>query len=479
MQDIPVLIIGEAFDGPPEAVLPITSADQAFRLYGGYHYERTNIASGDTGYELSITPWDNEVKSFQEDSDGLLSPKQLWEFSVNGNFLTWNRYGDALSNVVFQALRVPGPRSLLQGVLAALDYQNPVYVMRVDNSTSAQSATSGGFYFRARYPGAKYNGTTIVVSGDRVSITPAAGCGASVSNRQFTSDFTFTEWLQTENTRGREQFYLHGPRSQTSFTIPTATYVLTGGTNGTLNGDRATAIIEDYDFRGIEVVCPVGVPSIELSGAGFFSALKDLVYPTIAVVQAVPSGAALSGIINTDRQVVSVAFQVDYESGQSRQRTYDAAPLVAGLIGSTRFNITMAQLSQGPPTPRYTQTELHALTSGGHLTAFRSISKNWALWQCQTGDPRWSVSCMRAFQQVVREVFIACDDIIGKNFVDLTSIEDKIRTALGRVTTGEIVDWAVDLKGDILYIDITFRPNGELRTVSARVNIGRQQFPLT
>lgn len=463
------LFVGDATDGPVEELIPITSLDSAWRLFGGYKYEYTNITSGQSSYTLSAIPWAGEVTPLQIDSDGSLIPQRLFEFSVSGQVLTWTPIGTA-SQVVFRYPSVPGSTSVLKGILAASKVPVDVWVVRLGGTPA--TAQAGNFTFYSRYAGTRYNGITIsITSGGLVSVTPSGGVGRN-KNYRVGTDRGLQILLKDETQKGYQGFYVRGAFSNSSLTIPTGTYVLSGGTDGSLTSSQVNDFLTNWDFAGIDVVCPVGLITTDLSGAGVIDTISQNDYPTLLVAQAPPLGIALSGVIIASRNLASVAFQINYDFGLPKGRLDDGAPLVAAIIGNNIFGITLAQLPESPAVPKYDQVGLHVLAGSGHITAFRSISKDWALWYAVTGDPEWPVSQFRALQEIARIAFEALEPTIGNTLVSTADLNDLLSQGFNTTVGSRVVDWSLQLQGDTLYLDMTFIPYGEIRVVRAQIAVG-------
>lgn len=472
MTRIDVLYIGDATDGPVEELLPVDSLEAAFRLYGGYVYEQVTITSGSAGYNVSVTPWANQALPMQPGPlDGNLVPLRLFEFAVSGTVLTWNSPGESEA-VTFRITRQPGPTSLLKGVLAAKRTGQRVFATRL-GGVSATAGPSGGFTFTARYAGARYNGTTILVSGGVVRATPAPGTGRATVY-QPTSDRDLVDRMRDDVARGTLGCGLSGPFSATQSTLPSGTYTLTGGADGAMSASGLLQFLQEYDLAGVDVICPIGLNSMACSGVCAWLEREEA-YPTLLVAQAPASGVALSGLVNTFRHLCSVAFQTTYDQGLITERLDDAAPLVAALIGSKQFGITLTALPEIPPFPAYDQPGLHALAAAGHTAAYKSISKDWALWHAETGDTGWHVSTFRALQEVARPLFEVLEAVIGTARVNTDDLDQQLAAAFQRVTSSRVVDWSLFLQGDTLYVDLRFQPYGEIRIISTQIALGTPQ----
>jgi hypothetical protein len=474
MTRIDVLYVGDATDGPVEEFIPVDSLDQAFRLYGGYIYEQTTISSGSTGYHVSVAPWANQVLPMQAGPlDGSLIPLRLFEFAASGTALSWNAPGQS-QRVAFRITAEPGSTSLLKGILAAKRTGQRVFATRL-GGTSATAGPSGAFTFTARYAGNRYNGTTIVVSGSVVTVTPAVGTGRATVYRP-TSDRDLVDQMRDDVARGWIGCGLSGPFSDTQLTVPTGTYTLAGGADGKMSANGLYQFLQEHDLAGVDVLCPVGIDTVACSGAGVSSWLENEdIYPTLLVAQAPPSGVALSGIVNTFRHVCSVGFQTTYDQGLITERIDDAAPLVAALISGKRFGITLTALPEAPPTPRYDQAALHALAAAGHTAAYRSISKDWALWHAETGNADWHVSTFRALQEIARPIFTVLDSVIGSHITNTDELDRRLAEAFQGVSASKIIDWKLFVQGDTLYAGFRFQPYGEVRVISAQIALGTPQ----
>lgn len=473
MTRIDVLFVGDATDGPVEEFIPVDSLDQAFRLYGGYVYEQTTIASGSTGYNVSVAPWANQVLPMEPGPlDGALIPLRLFEFAVSGSVLSWTAPGEAEA-VTFRITPVPGPTSLLKGILAAQRTGQRVFATRLGGTNA--TATSGGFIFTARYPGSRYNGTTILVTPTTVTVTPAVGTGR-LTVYSPTSDRDLVSQMRDDVARGWVGCGLSGPYSDTQLTVPTGTYVLTGGTNGAMSASGLAEFLQEHDLAGVDVLCPIGISAPACATAGVSAWLEnEEIYPTLLVAQSATTGTVLSGSPNTFRHVCSVGFKTTYDLGAITERIDDAAPLVAAIIGGKRFGITLAPLVEIPPVPRYDQAALHAVTAAGHTLAYRSISKDWVLWHAETGESDWPVSTFRALQEVARPIFEVLDDVLGSHITNTDELDRQLDEAFQRVTGSRIVDWKLFVQGDTLYAGFDFQPHGEVRVISAQIALGTPQ----
>lgn len=471
MERINVLFVGTATDGPTEEIVRVDSLDRMLRLFGGYHYERTTITSGATGYTLGFTPWGDEITPLQEDGNSFLIPKYLFEFRASGNRLTWTPMGTG-STVVFRGMKQPTGTDLLKAIWATQTLDTTLHVLRL-GGTHAE-ATSGQYQFTARYAGARYNGSTITITGNRVILRPAVGTGRNWTYT-ITSDQDLSQQLRDDVARGFQSVYLTGLAARDRITLPTGTFTLTGGTDGTLTGESLKTFVEEYELSGVDVLCPVGLSTQDVSGSGVLQSLVENEYPTLLVAQApiAASGVMLSGSVNTSRYLCSVAFRTTYQQGSTRQFVDDAAPLVAGMIGGRIFNLTFAPLTEYPPTPRFDQIALRALAAAGHTVPTYSISKGWALWRVLTGDSRWAVSTFRAYQEVLYPVFDHLLPLLGKSSVRIAAVRQRIDQALQAVRGSRVLHWDLDLDGDIVYVDLAIQPYGEVQAIRTRLALGQ------
>lgn len=488
MKSVDLLLIGDAYDGPSEELIEVTSLEQAFNIFGAYHYEEVAVTSGATGHTLSIAPWGNNIAAFRKDSDGEFVDKSLFEFSVSGSTLTWNSAGDASPDadpdafspvfsgaVTFRVLREPSNTSLITGIMAAMDTGASIYALRI-GGTVAYSGTSGNVTFKALYPGSRYNNTLVRVSGGIVQMVPSAGTGR-VRTYAPSSDVHLRELITRDIDRGYIKFYMDGYGSNTSLTVPSGTYTLSSGADGSLTAEALQAHLDNYDLDGVDVLCPVGLSTLQLSGVSIYDYTSEPYYPTLVVAQAPTSGAVLSGTINGHKNFCSVGFKVRYRLGSEIEYTGDAAPMVAGIVAANKFNITLAKLPEGIAEPAYDQTGLEAVTAKGHTLAYNSIAKGWALWHAVTGDPEWPVSTYRAYQDVVKILYLHLEPLLGETLLTPTILENEINFAFSQVTTGKVISWSLIRLADTLYAEVTFRPHGEIRTIKARIALGSPEEP--
>lgn len=483
MRQIDLLIVGDALDGPIEEPVQITYLEEALQLFGGYAYEQAAITSGTTSYTLSNTPWGDQVVPLELDSDGLLIPKRLFEFSVSGNVLTWNRSGDFAATadpdtgtpsysglVFFRVLLQPGNTSLLKGVASALTLGQPVWAMRLGGTPA--SGGYGVWSAFSTYGGTRYNGATVTLSGNLLRINPQPGTGRT-QNYTASSDQELLDRLYLDRARGYQYIHLSGPANYNSNTLPSGSITLSGGSNGTLTASGLAAWLQTTELDGIDVLCPVGLTTAQLSGSGVYELLEAPSYPTLVVAQAPTTGSVLSGAAYTHatRNSVAVAFKAQYGVGTPFERLDDAAPMVAAAISQRRFGLTLAPLPL-PVLPRYSQAELAALTENGYLTAYRSISKGWALWHGVTGNSRWPISTFRAYQELSRVIYRQVEPLLGTTLLTLDSIEEELGEAFTALESGVVLDWSVVRVGDTLYVDVLFTPYGEVRALTFRIGLG-------
>jgi hypothetical protein len=476
MLNVDLLLIGDARDGPTEEIVEIRNLEHALRLFGGYAYEKTTLYSTTSGHTLTETPWGSEVTPLQADSDGELIPLDLFEFAASGATLTftppgltWYSGGNP-SEVIFRYRTNPGNTALLKGIYAALTTGARVHALRLGDPVHA-STTYVDWTFSARYAGTRYNGTTITVTGSNVVIDPAPGTGRRTVYTP-TSDTDLYDQLLADFERNRHPLLIEGPFSNTALTIPSGTYVLAGGTNGTLTAQQVYDYLDEQDLAGADVICPVGLTTTNLSAVSLPTLLEETVYPHLLVVQASTTGPSLSGSANEERYVVSVGFNLEYESGTPRAETDEAAPVVAALLAQSLFGGTLAALPQQTYTPKYTQGQLHAVTAAGHLVAYTSISKGSALWYAVTGDSEWPVSTFRAYQEVVRAVYTLLEPTLGNTILSTRDLEAMLGLALSDLRGGEVLEWGLSFQHEEIFVDLLFRPHGEIRTVTFRVALG-------
>ncbi|HYT45350.1 MAG TPA: hypothetical protein VEP90_23685, partial [Methylomirabilota bacterium] len=345
-----------------------------------------------------------------------------------------------------------------------------VWVVRLGGTPA--TAQAGNFTFYSRYAGNRYNGITIsITSGGLVKVTPSGGVGRN-KNYQVGTDRGLFESIRNDTQKGFQGFYVRGSFSNSSLTIPAGTYVLSGGTDGSLTSSQVNDFFTAWDFAGVDVVCPVGLLTTDLSGAGVIDTINKNDYPTLLVAQAPPSGVALSGVVITSRNLASVAFQIHYDFGLPKARLDDGAPLVAAIIGNNLFGISLAQLPESPAEPKYDQIGLHILAGSGYITAFRSISKDWALWYAGTSDPEWPVSQFRALQEIARIAFEALEPTIGTTIIDISELNSLLGQGFNTTVGSRVIDWSLELQGNILYLDIAFVPYGEVRIIRAQIAVG-------
>src|SRR5581483_2336293 len=302
---INLLLVGDATDGPTEELIPLDSLDAAFRLLGGYNYEYASITSGQSTYTLGQIPWGGEVTPLQADSDGSLIPFRLFEFSSNGAVLTWTPLGTS-GSVVFRYPAIPGPTSLLKGILSTRKVPLAIHAVRLGGTQA--TAQAGNFTFYSRYAGNRYNGITLgITSGGMITVTPSGGVGRN-KVYQVGTDTALYQTIRNETQKGYQGFFVKGPFDNAKLTIPAGTYTLTGGTDGVMDADQFDDFVNNWDLGGVDVICPVGLLTTQLSGAGVIDdmALND--YPTLLVAQAPASGIALSGLVISSRFLASVAF---------------------------------------------------------------------------------------------------------------------------------------------------------------------------
>jgi hypothetical protein len=467
--NVPLLIVGDATDGPVEEIVPIQTLDQATRLYGGYTYERTVVTSGTTGYTLSVLPWAGQVVPMREDSDGFLIPTSLFEFAVNGTQLSWTQSGQLASGrITFQVLAEPGENSVLKGVYAARKTGVLMHALRIGGEDA--SATQSGFRFQSIYAGSRYNGTTIFVSGGQVTVTPSAGAGR-ITSYQPVTDEALADLLRDDLARGFLRIFLTGPLSRTALTLPSGTYTLAGGTDGSFTDSDFAEFVEVHELDGVDVLLPVGLSTVEVADAVDLLADSSL-YPTLVVAQVPATGAALASYPNTRRNLCAVGFQLHYDVGDPKERVDDGAPMVAAIAANDLFGLTLAKLPEAPPEPRYTPTQLTQFAASGITLAYNSISKGWALWHVVTGDAAWPVSTFRALQEIARPIYNTLNPVIGETLLDLDSLRDLLATAFAQVEGSRVLDWNLELRGQVLYLDIEFTPWGEIRVIKAQMVLG-------
>jgi hypothetical protein len=477
MLSVDLLLVGDALDGPVEEFVALQTQEQARRLFGGYRYEEITLTSGSTGYTLAHTPWGGVVEPLQYDSDGVLIPLQLFEFTVSGAVLSWTApglwwyQGTTPSQVVFRSLVEPGETSLLRGLYPVLDRGLTVHALRLGGAHA--EVTSGAYSFYAARAGSRYNGTTVVrTSGGTVTVTPAPGTGRPRSYTP-TSDSHLRDLLQADLNRGYQPLYYASGGSNSTLSLPVGTYTLSGGTDGSATVPALSGFLEAYDLGGVDVLCPVGLTYEALAASGVVAQLEAETYPTLLVAQTATSTVALSGSPVTSRQVCAVPFTVNPEAGTLRSGYIGAAPLVASLLAQGRFQLTLAPLGYPEFLPHYDQAGLHALAGTGYTAAYQSLSKGAALWHAVTGESEWPVSTLRAYQEVVRVTFLTLEPYIGTALLSLAQIETLLAAAYAAVTGGRVLSWTVGVQGEDLLLDLHFQPYGEVRSVSAQLSLGQ------
>lgn len=485
MFPLDLLLIGDAGDGPVEQILPVRDARHAMQIWGGHHYEALALAEAATGHTLAISPWGDEVDVLIADSDGALVPRILFEFAVDGPDLTWTKNGDwdryedadpeADPTLYFRCPKIPGQTSLLRGIHAALPVAEAagfrIHCVRLGGVQAA--VTQDGFTFIARWPGARYNGTTVEVTVDgEVIVTPAPGTGR-LRTYTPTSDKHLWELLGKDRDRYWQPLFFSGSFSEETLTVPVGVYTLVGGTDGALSPQALFEFLQEYDLTGIDVICPVGLTTEQLRDAGVTEYVAGENYPLLLVTQSEYTAPTLPAHPNTDRCVVSVGFQVIHDGGTGRERTEGAQPLVAALLAAGRYGLTHGTLGVplGGTPANPTETQLREAAAVGHVLGFRSVLKGPALWHAVTGDPLWPASTYRALQEISRICYQVLEPRIGRAISDLAPLEIELVQSLNTAESGKVSQVSLQFLDGILYVQLTFRPLGEVREVKAQLAV--------
>ncbi len=471
MIHVPVLLVGDATDGPVEEIVEIDSLEAGLKVFGGYKWTSSAVTSGATGATLSEAAFGNDVTVWTYASDGAVVPRVLHEFSASGTALTWTSQGDSATpdynaTALFKARAVPGDTSLLKGLYSALAAGGPVWCLRLGGVHA--SVTSGNWSFRAKYAGSRYNGTEISVSGGVVTVTPAPGTGR-IRSFTPTTDTDFLNKLALDLSRGYISFRAYGPDSTQAFTLPDGTYTLASGTDGALTESSLQTFLSGVDLTGVDFLVPVGLSRVTALSGTVLETLQENSYPTVLVLKAGAGTltATITGDANTQAQVLSVANDAVYDEGTQFERTDDATPLVAAVIGKQRYNATLLPLPITRLSPMWTEDEIHAITSAGHTVGYLSILKGMATWTAVTGDEEWPVSTWRAYQEIARILFSNLEPLLGRTILEARGVDAVLRSALAKTRGSIIENFSLETRGSTISASLDFRPHGEVRTVTA------------
>lgn len=470
MAEIDLLFIGTAADGPVLEVETLRDPSQAAERYGGYVYEQVDLATDAHAHTLSQTPWDGQVETYRVDSDGRLEALSFFEFQVSGKDLAWSPFGTALT-AVFRYRVKPTGTSLLKALAAVEDLDATISVLRVGGTRASVDVEN--LHFESQYPGSRYNNTRIVRTGSTVTIFPTPGCGFPTTHTP-SSDVELANLLSRDVAFGKHRVFLSGVSSDTSLTLPEGEYLLTDGTDGTIAAADLEQILSDYDLTGIDVICPVGWSTEDISESAVPQVISDQDYPVLVVTQASVDGPDLADQPNSCRCICSVGFKCLYGGRTTAQYLDDAAPRVAALIAGRRVGISGTPIGL-PVDPAYTPETMRMAVAAGHTVVSPRIA-GWSLSRAVTGDPTWSVAALRTYQEIAWAAVGTLLPYIGKTIVDLTQINGALAVTLSQISSGDVEAWQVVQDGETLYLDVNFRPAHEITAISARLFLGNSQW---
>lgn len=479
MNDIGLLIIGAADDGPKDVPVLLTNLAHAERLFGGYNSEYLTLTTGATGLTLSNSALSNIVHVLEEDSSNDWIPSRLFESQVSGTAFTWTKNGDwdRFEDVdptinprrLLRYQVLPPSGHILRGIYSSIPTNAEVYGLRLGGEIA--TVTASGWTFSARYAGSRYNGTTVTVSGGVVTVNSSAGTG----NKRIytpTSDYHLKQLIRESFIRSKISIEVSGPDTTSGLTIPNGTWTLSGGTSGSVTSELLNEWLDSNGTAGIEIVSVVDFTTQDLLDSGIPELVNVLEYPTLFVGSSTVSGTAASGVTHSSRVILSVPFRGSYYTSEGAVVDCSSAQTVAALISLDYNGGTLAGLPENLHyTPVFTKDQLVALSDNGHIAWYHSIGKGPALWYTVNGDSSWPVSVSRSVQEISRRVYHTISNYIGKNIVNVDSLNFIVASLLTNLTGSTLVDWKLGISGSRLLLTISIRPNYEIRVFSFSVTL--------
>lgn len=491
---IPVLIIGNGYDGPVDtAVAPATIHD-AYEMFGGYEYINVSLLATDTTFTLP-TAGARELQFFTW-KDGLLTQfTDVSGVAVSGSTVTLERIGRDIDLVV-KYLRPTTPEATeVYKTYAEIKSTVPdvgVYVYRVGGETAA--VTIGGassITLAAPYPGTLYNSASIIVGSDSIVVCPPAGKGEPRTYAtEGKSVVEIAQAINLDNLKGYSVFTASctgtGP-----LTSGVGTYYFSGGTDVALTDEVVEAALQTIDLQGVKVVTlparrfksePGGSDTIRNYITDEF--LQDMTYPTV-FVQGVVYSALDANLTPTayaenivaaaelgSPAIFKVVGEVEYSYGLEEPYWGSLAPVFAGVLARSNTNCVYQPALISNIRPEFSETSLNNLRSAGYVAFTRSLTKGCVVYSDSASDPEWDTSRYLVYLALAEAVFPVIDGVIGSKASDQAGLQQRLAAVIEEIPSISTYDITVRIPHpSVVEVNITAQPYGTVQSVQFGVVI--------
>lgn len=474
---IPTLFIGTAYDGPSE--LQIRATPDSLELFGAYAYERHTLTPTTTSVILSGTPWNDAIDVFYEYYYELL-PFYLYNLETSGATATFAKPGVA-QDIVFKYLKTPESTDISKYYKEStiVGDTSDLFLMRIAGVKASTTLGTGSstITITSLYDGAKYNSTNITVTGTTLTIQPPPGTGTSRTYTTTSYCYTLAESIQLDCDKGYLPFSVEYSGTDTLTGLVTTT--LTGGSDGTLTASGISALLEKIDISNIGIVSVAGTTWETLSGVITSDYLDDLNIPTMFVlgvedksdlITTAEYANTLLASSPNNNNISLTASECIYTPHSGVTYWNNIAPAYCNLL-SKYISPTWKGIGSIDFRPNYSTDYMESMALGGYVIATRNVPNNVAIYRAITTDGDWSSLCFLTYRTICSELFKELENVIGESTVDSSSIKAAVDEILSSINTINDYDSIIEVKPGIIFVSITIRIIGELRTISFQVGV--------
>jgi hypothetical protein len=477
MLRIPLLLIGTAFDGPDNEFYRFQNREKLLNTFGSYAWESYTVVASTTSIILSSAPWNGTVDVYEYITSEY-KPYYLYNSSVSGNVLSFGRPGET-KTIYIKYLRPHGISNLVKGCLEALTSSPPaVYLLRLGGTKATTQIGSGDSIVTvsAKYSGSLYNNMTFTIDGTTLTITPPPGL-----YKTCTYTIGLPEDLDYEINLDAAKGYI--PVTSTYYGTSTLAPVvssLTVGTTGDMSVSGVIDLLDTIDLYGVDVVSVLGTYYEDIKNDISRTFFDNIGYPVSFVQNATPKlssvsnadyiNSASSGIIDM-KEVSVVASECYYEVFPGVSYWGPASTAYAGLFATDAFSTTHLPFNIVDFTPRFSTSNLSSLSNNGLVVINNTISVGPAVHYGISTDTTWNATCVKVYQNIVRELYDALEPLIGNNNYTFNQIDDLVDNTLSNIPTLFNYNYQIELTTYAINIDIVATVVGEVRAISFQVGV--------
>ncbi len=489
---IPLLLVGSALDGPANTLTRVTSMARVEDVFGGYRYDRWDIDSATSGLTLSgtVNATGSVIQAYKYVNNELVSLFiQNLKVETSGGLVSFKPLGaDGSGSVIFKYRPAEDSSSLVRGYReASIGLESPeMYLLRL--ARPAATGTFGNLDLVAKYPGARYNGTQVIISTAGTGITfvipPGLAANQTISYTVPVGS-TLTDLIEEINrdtTLGRNVVIARVDEPHASAISSTTSGVLDGGSDSPAKIAEIAYTLANSPLDAIKTCCILGIDAQD-----FHTVIETEVIdadrtgpPTLFVLSARPMVAGettgnyvsefmVSGALWDSSFISVVASECEFLGGSPNAYYGNAAPLYAGVVAREPFTTSQKRTNVVDFRPIYNKVQLDQMEASGLVTLNRSISRDVVVRRGVTTSNKWSLGTIKALQEVYTRIYLAFSSYIGENLITIGDINTALAAILYTIPFLEEITFDTAWDGKTLSITVNLRVYGEIKSVTTQI----------